>query len=124
MQSAYGEQVDIYYSSFGSNVSWSLLANDLNQWTSAGKIKNIDGGAYNTLAGASSTGLAPAGVFNHILLVDKSPKGFLRNQEGITDYSPLPFASTPAVSCERPKKPSVGTLTRHRQCSLSASSRE
>ena len=79
-QSAYDEQVDLYYGSFGSSADWSLLANDLSQWTSAGRIKNIDDGAYNTLAGASNTGFSPAGVFNHILLVDRSPQG--RNRDG------------------------------------------
>ena len=79
-QSAYDEQVDLYYGSFGSSVDWSLLANDLSQWTSAGRIKNIDDGAYNTLAGAANTGFSPVGVFNYILLVDRSPQG--RNRDG------------------------------------------
>ncbi len=74
-QGAYDEQVDLYYGSFGSSPDWSTLAKDLTQWTSAGRIKNIADGAYNTAAGASNALYSPTGIFSHILLVDRSPKG-------------------------------------------------
>ena len=79
-QSAYDEQVDLYYGNFGSDVDWNRLASDLSQWASAGRIKNIEDSAYNTLAGASNAGFSPAGTFNYIMLVDRSPKG--RNRDG------------------------------------------
>lgn len=71
-QSSYDERIDIYYGNFESNVDWDILSNDLSQWTSAGEILNIQDNAYNTALGASNTGFAPTGVFNHVMLVDKS----------------------------------------------------
>ncbi|MGC1310295.1 MAG: PEP-CTERM sorting domain-containing protein [Phormidesmis sp.] len=73
-QSSYDEQVDIYYGNFTSSANWSTLANDLSQWTKAGEILNIKDGAYNTAKGATNAGFAPEGIFNYILLVDKSEK--------------------------------------------------
>ncbi len=71
-QGSYDERVDIYYGNFAAGADWGVLAKDLTQWTSAGKISNIADGAYNTAAGATNAGFAPSGVFNRILLVDKS----------------------------------------------------
>lgn len=71
-QSDYDERVDVYYGSFDSVGDWSVLANDLDQWTYGGDIFNVEDGAYNTAAGATNAGAAPEGVFNHLLLVDKS----------------------------------------------------
>ena len=71
-QSSHDERVDIYYGNFSAGADWGVLANDLTQWTSAGEIFNIRDGAYNTAAGATNAGSAPSGVFNRILLVDKS----------------------------------------------------
>ncbi|MEL6555215.1 MAG: PEP-CTERM sorting domain-containing protein [Cyanobacteria bacterium J06621_11] len=73
-QSSYDERVDIYYGNFDSNTDWDSLANDLSQWTNAGEILNIQDNAYNKAAGATNAGFAPTGVFNHVLLVDKSQK--------------------------------------------------
>ncbi|MFK8183961.1 MAG: PEP-CTERM sorting domain-containing protein [Phormidesmis sp.] len=71
-QSDYDERIDIYYGNFDSAVDWDSVANDLSQWTSAGEILNIADDAYNTASGASNTGYSPEGIFNHVLLVDKS----------------------------------------------------
>ncbi|MEO1619784.1 MAG: PEP-CTERM sorting domain-containing protein [Cyanobacteria bacterium J06632_3] len=71
-QSNYDERIDIYYGNFDSNVDWSVISNDLSQWASAGEILNIQDNAYNTALGASNSGSAPSGIFNHVLLVDKS----------------------------------------------------
>ncbi len=72
-QGSYDERVDVYYGNFAAGADWGVLAKDLTQWTSAGQIKNIEDGAYNTAAGATLTG--PSGVFNRVLLVDKSKVG-------------------------------------------------
>jgi len=71
-QSSYDEQIDIYYGNFNNVADWDTLSNDLSQWTNAGEILNIQDNAYNTAVGASNSGFAPTGVFNHVLLVDKS----------------------------------------------------
>ena len=78
-QGSYDERVDIYYGSFDENADWSTVANDLSQWTSAGEILNIQDNAYNTAAGATNAGAAPSGIFNRVLLVDKSPNGNRRD---------------------------------------------
>jgi len=71
-QSSYDERVDVYYGNFSTETNWENLANDLSQWTSAGEVLNIKDNAYNTAAGATNEGSAPTGIFNHVLLVDKS----------------------------------------------------
>ena len=71
-QSKYDERVNIYYGNFKNNTDWNILSNDLSQWTAAGEILNIQDKAYNTVLGASNSRSAPTGVFNHVLLVDKS----------------------------------------------------
>ena len=78
-QGSYDERVDIYYGNFDANVDWNSVANDLSQWTSAGEILNIQDNAYNTAAGATNAGAAPSGIFNRVLLVDKSPNGNRRD---------------------------------------------
>ncbi|MEL7351603.1 MAG: PEP-CTERM sorting domain-containing protein [Cyanobacteria bacterium P01_A01_bin.116] len=78
-QSQYDERIDIYYGNFESGTDWSALANDLDQWTSAGEILNIEDNAYNTASGATNAGFSPEGIFNHILLVDKSKAGNRRD---------------------------------------------
>ncbi|MEO0985097.1 MAG: PEP-CTERM sorting domain-containing protein [Cyanobacteria bacterium J06639_14] len=71
-QSSYDERVDIYYGNFDDVTDWDALANDLSQWSYAGDIFNVDDNAYNTAAGATNSGDAPEGVFNYVLLLDKS----------------------------------------------------
>ncbi|MEL6471053.1 MAG: PEP-CTERM sorting domain-containing protein [Cyanobacteria bacterium J06623_4] len=71
-QSSYDERIDIYYGNFDDVSDWDTLANDLSQWTNAGEVLNIEDNAYNKANGASNAGFAPDGVFNHVLLVDKS----------------------------------------------------
>jgi len=71
-QSSYDERIDIYYGNFESGADWSSVSNDLTQWTNAGEILNIQDNAYNTANGASNSGFSPEGIFNHVLLVDKS----------------------------------------------------
>ncbi|MEM9009131.1 MAG: PEP-CTERM sorting domain-containing protein [Cyanobacteria bacterium P01_F01_bin.86] len=77
-QSQWDERIDIYYGNFDNDVNWASVANDLDQWASAGEIFNIRDNAFNSATGASNAGFAPEGVFNHVLLVDKSakPDGF------------------------------------------------
>ncbi len=78
-QKSYDERVGIYYGNFDASVDWSAVANDLSQWVSAGDIFNIQDGAYNTAAGATNAGASPSGIFNRVLLVDKSPNGKSRD---------------------------------------------
>ena len=71
-QSAYDERVDVYYGNFDTVTDWDVLANDLDQWSYAGDIFNVEDSAYNTAAGATNAGSSPQGTFNYVLLVDKS----------------------------------------------------
>lgn len=78
-QGAYDERIDIYYGNFGSDVDWESTAHDLSLWTNSGEILNIQDNAYNTAAGASNVGSAASGIFNRVLLVDKSKSGNRRD---------------------------------------------
>ena len=71
-QNSYDERIDIYYGNFDSVTDWESLAEDLTQWTYAGEILNIADNAYNTAQGATNAGDAPAGIFNYVLVVDKT----------------------------------------------------
>lgn len=73
-QSQWDERIDIYYGNFDSDVDWASVSNDLSQWESAGEILNIADNAHDSVTGASNAGYTPEGIFNHVLLVDKSPK--------------------------------------------------
>ncbi len=71
VQSDYDERVDIYYGNFDNVVDWQSVAGDLSQWSYAGDIFNIADGAY-LADGATNAGEAAEGVFNYVMLVDKS----------------------------------------------------
>lgn len=74
-QSDFDERVDIYYGNFDSGSDWATLAYDLTQWTGAGEILNIEDNAYNTAAGATNESFVPEGIYNRVMLVDKSQTG-------------------------------------------------
>lgn len=70
-QESYDERVDIYYGNFESVTEWQSAAADLSQWSYAGDIFNIADTAYFA-DGATNAGEAAEGVFNYVMLVDKS----------------------------------------------------
>lgn len=95
-QPDYDEKVDIYYGNFENVADWQALAEDLDQWSYAGDIFNIADGAH-LADGATNAGEAAKGVFNYVMLVDKSQ--YVSNRDG---FDVRAIAVTPAESVPEP----------------------
>lgn len=93
-QSGYDERVDIYYGNFDSVVDWQSTAEDLSQWSYAGDIFNIEDQAY-FVDGATNAGEAAEGVFNYVMLVDKSQVVAGRDGFDVRAISVNPVESVP-----------------------------
>jgi len=70
-QASYDEGVDIYYGNFDVDTDWASVAKDTTLWQAAGDILNIADGAVSH-EGATNAGEAVAGIFDYVMLVDKS----------------------------------------------------